>query len=370
MPLSPAERLAPISNRPADSHKLQFSAVPPAPPPSQPLPDAPKDETSTGKTTELPSLPPILYRSDTEKPKPAGLSMNASSSPVKPDQSGQILNLVDALSTAQKEIAAQNQRLNEMEHILGHERESRKLAEERALTLASSASMAPLDAQLLQTVSSTGMELSKKGENSGSELLERISLMRHEMDEMKLLMATYRHRAETAEEESSRDRQTLANMVESLRRREQAAERKEQRQRSQNTPSTTPGEEVDEVDNEFHTLDVKLKGEIKRAEDRLQSLSKAHAVEITNGTAAPPIHYTPLEQLGKAAISAAIEGGPQRVRVDHERRGQSTDHQAILTRRRQDQLSQTAPYASLIGVVLLGVGMMAYLNNWQKVTDR
>ena len=29
--------------------------------------------------------------------------------------------------------------------------------------------------------------------------------------------------------------------------------------------------------------------------------------------------------------------------------------------------AQTAPYASMLGVVLLGVGLMAYLNSWQKV---
>ncbi len=39
--------------------------------------------------------------------------------------------------------------------------------------------------------------------------------------------------------------------------------------------------------------------------------------------------------------------------------------------RTQEQLVQSAPYASILGVVLLGVGMMAYLNGWQKgVVDR
>jgi hypothetical protein len=30
-------------------------------------------------------------------------------------------------------------------------------------------------------------------------------------------------------------------------------------------------------------------------------------------------------------------------------------------------LLQSAPYASILGVVLIGVGLMTYLNSWQKL---
>lgn len=33
---------------------------------------------------------------------------------------------------------------------------------------------------------------------------------------------------------------------------------------------------------------------------------------------------------------------------------------------RNDRLMQSAPYASMLGVVLIGVGIMTYLNGWQK----
>ncbi len=36
-------------------------------------------------------------------------------------------------------------------------------------------------------------------------------------------------------------------------------------------------------------------------------------------------------------------------------------------RDRAKMLEQSAPYASMLGVVLIGVGIMAYLNGWQKM---
>jgi len=40
---------------------------------------------------------------------------------------------------------------------------------------------------------------------------------------------------------------------------------------------------------------------------------------------------------------------------------------AFAKRHRVNMLEQSAPYASMLGVVLLGVGIMAYLNGWQKM---
>jgi hypothetical protein len=34
---------------------------------------------------------------------------------------------------------------------------------------------------------------------------------------------------------------------------------------------------------------------------------------------------------------------------------------------RNEMLLQSAPYASILGVVLIGVGLMTYLNSWQKL---
>jgi hypothetical protein len=34
---------------------------------------------------------------------------------------------------------------------------------------------------------------------------------------------------------------------------------------------------------------------------------------------------------------------------------------------RHNLLQQSTPYASMLGVVLLGVGLMAYLNGWQRI---
>lgn len=35
--------------------------------------------------------------------------------------------------------------------------------------------------------------------------------------------------------------------------------------------------------------------------------------------------------------------------------------------RKSKVLENSGPYASMVGVVLIGIGLMAYLNGWQKI---
>lgn len=117
---------------------------------------------------------------------------------------------------------------------------------------------------------------------------------------------------------------------------------------------TTEVKDESEEDEELRQADEEVDEEISRATDILKStppelLQKSSAGGPANGYANPPSAIE-LRELGKAVSNAMAQKA---------QRGQRSST--------QEQLAQTAPYASLIGVVLLGVGMMAWLNGWQKV---
>ena len=99
---------------------------PPAPPPQQPLPEKPDAARANNHDS---FTQPSLKRSTTEKPT---LGM---SSPTKNESSSQILSLVEALTSAKKEIDSQGDRVKQLEDLLRQERKARESAEERARRL-------------------------------------------------------------------------------------------------------------------------------------------------------------------------------------------------------------------------------------------
>jgi len=194
-----------------DSIKSRFASSPPAPPPQQPLPEKPDLFTRA----KLHDLQPLLRRSDTAKQPSLALGNSNGGSPTKSDASSQIINLVEALSTAQKELSSQSDKLKEMEDALKREREARDAAEEKVVRL-EGASSSGLDLNAEDVANPQGNE-TEDDRDRPSVMQRRLDIMRAEMADMKLQMERYRRRAETAEEEGHRDRQSLADMVEAIR---------------------------------------------------------------------------------------------------------------------------------------------------------
>lgn len=359
-----------VPNRSTDSFKARVASAPPAPPPSQPLPEAPTDAMIRNKLNEMPSIPPVLKRSDTEKPKNA--SYNAGSSPTKPENNSQILSLLDRLNTAQSEITIQGQKLNEMEDALNSERESRRSAEERAARLENASRLtdtsAPTESRDLEG-DETPSEDSKQLD---SDLQRRAELMRTELDEMKVLMAQYRQRAETAENESKQDRQSLSEMVETLQRKEEAEQKRDQWVQSLKG-AEGPDEERTEHDHAIQHNDRELQGEVERAKTHLHKRSESDEVDkadLPNGAPKHPFLLSELQQLEKETLAAALEEKMKQEGVQNHSHTLGSGQHALVQTKRQAHLAQSAPYASMVGVVVLGLGIMAYLNGWQKVTDR
>lgn len=312
---------------------------PPAPPPQQPLPEKPD-------SAPLNVLPPItqsfLKRTETERPRsevPSPLRNEAPSS-----ETLSLLQALQALNSAKREIDSQGDRVKYLEKLLLEERKARESAEERARTLlesrpseyddASSTSVKDAAFDALSAAddednpangdhpsddratspndSSKSPEpfrpSTKDVDASTSRLQERLEVMVREMDEMKLTMENYRCRAEGAEAERS----TLAEMVESIR-----------------AANSSPSSHL--VNGIMKDLDDTMKGSTGYEDETtkqnsfvLQRSSGAHQHPQTNSLLA-----------------------------------------TTLEKKLRDEEWRGAPWASMVGVVLIGVGLMTYLNGWQ-----
>jgi len=96
----------------SDGGKTRFSE-PPAPPPSQPLPEKP--DISRPMSSEIPAL----KRGTTERPK----SHPTNTSPIHPNNTGlnQIMQLTEALNNAKKELDTHTARVRDLEEMLNRQ---------------------------------------------------------------------------------------------------------------------------------------------------------------------------------------------------------------------------------------------------------
>lgn len=313
---------------------------PPAPPPQQPLPEKPDALSRSASESFSP-----LKRSDTEKPK------SGTGSPVSRDSS-QILNLIEALSSAKREIETHGTRVKELENMLFQEQAARKLAEEKVNEL----EMRSLDVEEVNAEngvlppSESGVDGKKEQddieaavqvngihpsetpipddsqvdalvEDKSAELQTRLESMMEEMAEMRKQMASFKHRAEKAEDETTESRKSLNEMIETLR-----------QERAEKASAMA--------------LDKKT--------DREPSNGLAEQSLTSDDSPTDSKTKTPSMQGFDPIIS------------------QNKDMDAAVTafatqRHRYNYVEEVSPYASMFGVVLLGVGLMAYLNGWQKM---
>lgn len=318
---------------------------PPAPPPQQPLPDKP--EPARVHLTDVGS--PSLQRSNTERPK-GGSSL----SPIRQEaNSSQIVKLVEELTSAKQELTTQNARLRDLEEMLQKEREARELAEDVAKQLELATGGLKLngfhkhgeegsiveeafeppsdsfntngdtDATVVPELSMTRDASSI--EASTSLLQQRLELMMVEMNEMKTQMESYKQRAERAEEERDADRKTLAEMVEQIR-----ADSLKQRTASE-----------------------------QRGRSR-SSKAETHTGVFTSSSS-----NRSLSSLAPLLQKAGLRNSQTAELVQHD---SSMPVALSQPSSANDMLMyHGSPYASMLGVVLLGMGLMAYINGWQKV---
>ena len=169
---------------------------------------------------------------------------------------------------------------------------------------------------------------------STSRLQERLDLMVREMDEMKVVMENYKRRAENAEEE----RDTLRDMVQKIR----ASGALSNGELFSKASTAQDEKNTDELITESESQAL-------RSTERRVSMPQQYA--RANGSVSGPGGTMPdLKELERTVTGVLQQTQPQG------RRARTNGNLAI----------QSAPYASMVGVVLIGVGIMTWLNGWQR----
>ena len=305
-------------------HLTRF-ADPPAPPPQQPLPEKP--DSSKSSPINPASITNLLKRSDTAK---VG---NTGNSPTSP-QNSQMLQLVEALSSAKKDLESQAARVRHLEDMLREERTARADAEDRARRLEQVSSSRPVteidevpimseadEEDVMATISKDISEAEDQPPAGGQDLQKRLDHMVSEMQRMRTEMEKFKRRADTAENDATKARESLAEMIERLRR--------------ENSKDMLDFAEVESI--------VGINGDASKSgtDQGDSSSSTVKPPSLANGHVRTPRLPPHLEQAMATVLREGNHGTGE-------------------------ALANSAPYVSMLGVVLIGVGLMAYLNSWQK----
>ncbi|KAI1104020.1 hypothetical protein F4804DRAFT_308404 [Jackrogersella minutella] len=319
-------------------NKTRFSD-PPAPPPQQPLPEKP----------DVPSL----KRGITERPKQPN---NQNMSPIRQDgNTSQILQLTEALNSAKREIESQSSRMRDLEETLQKERQARELAEELARRLEEASAIkvngAPVKSETQETALEAAFELpldetpSPSADNmiddagktapqaeaieaSATHLHAQIESMVLEMKDLRQQLDAFKQRAETAEAERDADRKSLVEMA----------------------------------------LQIRRDTEAREATAREKALSESRAVEKSSKASTTP--------KGSSARPRTPSPGSTR---DQSTPGELGDNPTLSRANtitpqsassnllpRDQAFANSIPYASMFGVVIIGMSLMAYINGWQS----
>ena len=326
-------------------------------------------------------------------------------SPTRPEsQGGQIVPLLEALKSARQEIDSQGDRMKYLEGALKQERKARELAEQRARALAKDhsdlangteeedSSGPPLDSLELidqhlpnghleigqddepaRLITSPSMETLRESpgttdqpspqDDSPTTVQDRYDLLKQEFDDMKVLMEKYKRRADEAEQSQRR----FAELVENIRagRRPDSSADSPTSNHSLSRGSTLIGSDHSgNADDDRESLRPEGEGtsDEKKANHFLwpSSLpSQTKQKGLSNGSALGPTSPSPLQDLEKTVLDI-LQQQPSPVAA--------SQHKTSIGQRaeRENRLSQSAPYVSMVGVVLIGVGLMTWLNGWQN----
>jgi hypothetical protein len=242
--------------------------------------------------------------------------------------------------------------MRDLEEMLQKERQARELAEELAKRLELQSSEGKTNGHVkaegsvieeafeppseinekdttLRNGESVELELAESKEVDTKAISASTSLLEHqmgtmlvEMQQLRADMEAFKQRAETAEAERDAGRKTLAEMVQKIRSEESTG-------RSSST-------------------------------ERAWSSAKGLGSDLLNNSNAVNSKLGPLLQkvgIANGSIVSPEETGEQRKLAAGTLSRPPGGHDPLLY--------HATPYASMLGVVLIGMGLMAYLNGWQ-----
>lgn len=250
---------------------------------------------------------------------------------------------------AKRDIDTQTARMRELEMMLQKEREARELAEELARRLEESANSqvngVESHDELEKTQESSHGDIAddsktvlpeleevspadKVAQETAVALQSRIDTMDEQMRELKMQMEQWRSRCESAEAERDSGRKTLEEMVIQLREEEAKRVAAEERRRS-----------------------------------RSRSLRRDQNGAAQKSAASPaPEAATPAVKQERSLTNSSQDSADM---PNLSRANTITPQTSPRGPLQNQHLRAGIPYASMLGVVLIGMGLMAYINGWQ-----
>ncbi|ERS96974.1 hypothetical protein HMPREF1624_06301 [Sporothrix schenckii ATCC 58251] len=231
----------------------------------------------------------------------------------------------------------------------------------------------------------------------------RIDSMMTEMEGMKRQLQAFQERAEKAEAERDADRETLAQMIQRIRQRDEddakaAAEAAAASSAAatalatgqsasltdttsqgdagptSTSPSMSGGRGLDATSGTDGTVDAPTKATTPSGRDARRNGATSNS--NSNSNSSGPLSRSRQEPAGGAG-GGHDDNGPDGAslsrsntitpaslgsKVTTKDKGAATSHDAAVL--------HGIPYASMVGVVLIGMGLMAYLNGWQPAPGR
>lgn len=322
--------------------KNRFSD-PPAPPPQAPLPEKP----------DVPSL----KRGATERPK----SHPINTSPIRQDNLSQIILLTEQLNDAKRRIDTQNNKMRDLEEKLQKEREARELAEDLARRLEDTAAPAARSNGAVKTDTpdklleetfepprqsppeSVGRDVEKvpppsveAAEAVTAAYQARIDIMMADMSSLKQQVEAWKQKCEKAEKERDEGQKSLAEMVAQIRK----------------------DKEAELAENSIQNRGRgRSKGRKHKDKDQAERQG-ASASASSDGGRVPGAMPENNDDSGDEPAGVPTLSRQNTI---------TPDTPTTLAKLPQDQALQASlPYASMLGVVLIGMGLMAYINGWQS----
>lgn len=339
--------------------KSERYSEPPAPPPSVPLPDRPRLTRSS--TTEL--LPPVpggkgsLRRrySDRTSPSP---SPSPTGSPR--NDASHVKSLIDALTM-------KDEKVKKLELMLLQEREARENAEKRANTFEESADTVDKTAPnglALQDVDTAGDNKENGGiESDGKDnktrgLENRLQKLLVDMEDMKKAVAHYQNAAKSASSNADDTRKTLERVVQGMQDEKAAAQ------------ITAEAKDHNAGDKEEITTKAPT-AEQQHQQHKTDSASDAVSNPATNNNSATTVQRSPRSPDACEAEPTSGQSSAPSMSEKLPASRPSSSSPSVKQHTTEDPdghvLEHAAPYASLLTVVMFGVGLMAYLNGWPRV---
>lgn len=357
----------------------QFQNIPhrPLPPPAKHITVIPEAEKSEEDTK-----PPVH---DISPPSPVSPPLKRSPKNTLTEPPQHLFSLVAQLRDARLELEAKSLRVKDLEDLLRREREAREMAEAQLQVavhmptdklrtenlgnmdeddIPDTVSIAGSD---ITVIDSKGHEQSKESDKqstaaaaaaAANAATEAAAMWQKKLEEMMAQLKaaqaeidTYRKRWKAAEEEGQQSKRTLVEMVAKIRADE------EKRQKEKETS----------VQIERKSADGLLRGKPVMVSCGVQA--EVDQDEDTEGEVFPGAIANATV---KAVNGPLVTGGGKHMQNRHRDPNQQQQLQNLSTEmvkkanEKRSMVKESVPYVSIVGVVVIGVSIMAILNNWQK----